>query len=53
MENLSGGVLLYEISESLLQFKPFKTLRELPYFCWIFSLVASQLGYYDDINLET
>ena len=32
MENLSGVVLLYKISENLLESKPFKTSRELPYF---------------------
>ena len=32
LENWSGGVLLYKISENLLESKPFKTSRELPYF---------------------
>ena len=32
MENLSSGALLFQISENLLQFKPFKTSRKLPYF---------------------
>ena len=31
-ENLSGGVLLYKISENLLESKPFKTSQERPYF---------------------
>ena len=29
---LSGVVLLYKISENLLESKPFKTSRKLPYF---------------------
>ena len=32
MENLSGVVLLYKISENSLESKLFKTSRELPYF---------------------
>ena len=32
LENLSGVVLRYKISENLLESKPFKTSRELPYF---------------------
>ena len=32
MENLSYGALLFQISENLLEFRPFKTSRKLPYF---------------------
>ena len=32
MENLSGVVLLFKISEDLIASKPFKTSRKVPYF---------------------